>query len=67
MSVIFEKCHLFHNFIFFSSNMFFINQMLKLKYQHGHLKVNPYLSERSYKAPFFFQDVLLCFFDTAVT
>jgi hypothetical protein len=35
------KCHLFHNFIFFCSlKMFFINVVLKFKYQPSCLKVN---------------------------
>lgn len=34
------KCKLFHNFnLFYSNNMFFINQVLKFKYQPRHLQV----------------------------
>ena len=35
------KCYLFHNFIFFcSNNIFFINHVLKFKYESSHLRVN---------------------------
>ena len=38
---IFHKCHLFHNFIFFSSNnTFYINHALIFKYQPGWIKIN---------------------------
>ena len=37
---IYQKCHLFNNFIFlFSNNMFFINHMLKFKYHACWIKV----------------------------
>jgi len=43
--LIFIKCHLFNNFIFFcSNNMLFINHALKLKYQPSRSKVNVHIS-----------------------
>jgi hypothetical protein len=41
ISIIFStKCHLFRNFIIFSSNNVFKNRVLKFKYYPSHLKVN---------------------------